>query len=163
MHQYFYLATHRHRCCHHRRKWRNHLYNPFRASPHPSEYFYPLLSAQAGVRAVLTGVQKRIYGTLYFSVLGTFPVRPGTQNLYRLTSNGFIKVVATGLTAVLGVAFDAHGHLFALEADTVAGFPGPQAVGSGTVVLLLGERASARPPPPCPTTPCPYQSDRFLR
>jgi len=75
-------------------------------------------------------------GTFYFSVLGTFPVTPGAQNLYRLTSNGFIKVVAIGLTAVLGVAFDAHGHLFALEADTVTGFPGPQAVGSGTVVCV---------------------------
>jgi hypothetical protein len=37
---------------------------------------------------------------------------------------------------VLGVAFDAHGHLFALETDTVAGFPGPQAVGTGTVVCV---------------------------
>ncbi len=75
-------------------------------------------------------------GDFYFATLGTFPVRPGTQNLYRLTRSGFIKVAASGLTAVLGVAFDAKGHLYALETDTVAGFPGPQAAGTGTVVCV---------------------------
>jgi hypothetical protein len=40
------------------------------------------------------------------------------------------------LTAVLGVAFDTLGHLFALEADTVAGFPNPAAAGSGRVVCV---------------------------
>ena len=75
-------------------------------------------------------------GNLYFSTLGTFPVRPGTENLYELTTKGFVKVAATGLTAVLGIAFDARGHLFALETDTVAGFPGPQAVGTGKVVCV---------------------------
>jgi hypothetical protein len=40
------------------------------------------------------------------------------------------------LTAVLGVAFDAQGRLYALETDTVAGFPGPTAAGSGQVVRV---------------------------
>jgi hypothetical protein len=75
-------------------------------------------------------------GKFYFGTLGTFPVRPGTQNIYQLTPNGFVKVAAGGLTAVLGVAFDARGRLFALETDTVAGFPGPQAVRSGKVVCV---------------------------
>ncbi|HEY6409277.1 MAG TPA: hypothetical protein VIY29_17590, partial [Ktedonobacteraceae bacterium] len=44
---------------------------------------------------------------------------------------------AVGLTTVLGIAFDAHGRLFALEADTVAGFPGsPGSAGSGLVVCV---------------------------
>ena len=68
--------------------------------------------------------------------IGTFPVRPGTQNLYKITPDGNVTVVASGLTAVLGVAFDAKGHLYALETDTVAGFPGPTAVGSGQVVRV---------------------------
>jgi hypothetical protein len=75
-------------------------------------------------------------GNFYFGTLGTFPVRPGTQNIYQLTPSGVIKVVASGLTAVLGVAFDSRGHLFALETDTVAGNPGPQAAGSGKVVCV---------------------------
>ena len=76
------------------------------------------------------------HGTFYFGVLGTFPVRPGTQSIYKMTPSGHIKVVASGLTTVLGVAFDGHGRLYALETDTVAGFPGPQAVGSGKVVRV---------------------------
>jgi hypothetical protein len=75
-------------------------------------------------------------GNFYFGVLGTFPVRPGTENIYKMTPSGHIKVVASGLTAVLGVGFDAQGRLYALETDTVAGFPGPQAVGSGQVVRV---------------------------
>jgi hypothetical protein len=75
-------------------------------------------------------------GNIYFGVLGSFPVRPSTQNLYELTPKGFLRVVASGLTSVLGIAFDKHGHLFALETITVAGFPGPKAAGTGKVVCV---------------------------
>lgn len=75
-------------------------------------------------------------GNFYFGVLGTFPVRPGTQNIYKMTPSGQIKVVASGLTTVLGVTFDRQGRLYALESMTVAGFPGPQDVGSGKVVRV---------------------------
>ena len=77
-------------------------------------------------------------GNFYFGVLGTFPVRPGTQHIYKLTPDGQVSVAASGLTAVLGVAFDARGRLYALETDTVAGFPGP-AAGSGKVVRVNGD------------------------
>ena len=75
-------------------------------------------------------------GNFYFGVLGTFPVTPGTQNIYELTPRGAVKVIAYGLTAILGIAFDAQGHLYALETDTVAGFPGPPAANSGKVVRV---------------------------
>ena len=75
-------------------------------------------------------------GNFYIGTLGTFPVRPGTQNLYKITPDGKVTVAASGLTAVSGVAFDRQGHLYALETDTVAGFPGPSAAGSGTVVCV---------------------------
>lgn len=76
------------------------------------------------------------HGNFYVGQLGTFPVRPGTQNILKLTPSGQVKVAVSGLTAVLGVAFDAQGHLFALETITTAGFPGPQSVGTGKVVCI---------------------------
>jgi hypothetical protein len=76
------------------------------------------------------------HGSLYFGELGTFPVVPGTESVYKLTHDGSVKLVASGLTAVLGVAFDSHGRLYVLEDDTVAGFPGPAAFGKGDVVRV---------------------------
>jgi hypothetical protein len=78
------------------------------------------------------------HGNFYVGTLGTFPVRPGTQKIYKITPSGRIKVAASGLTAVLGVAFNRRGRLYALETDTVAGNPGPSAAGSGKVVCLNG-------------------------
>ena len=80
------------------------------------------------------------HGNLYIGTLGTFPVRPGTQIIYKITPSGNSKVVASGLTAVLGVAFDARGRMYVLETDTVAGFPGqfPSSVNSGEVVCVNG-------------------------
>jgi sugar lactone lactonase YvrE len=76
------------------------------------------------------------HGNIYFGQLGTFPVVPGTESIYKLTPDGNVQVAASGLTAVLGVAFDSQGRLYALETDTVAGFPGPSAVGTGQVVRI---------------------------
>jgi len=78
------------------------------------------------------------HGNFYVSTLGTFPVRPGTEHILKLTPSGSIQVAVSGLTAVLGVAFDAQGRLYDLETDTVAGFPGPQAIGTGQVVCVNG-------------------------
>jgi hypothetical protein len=76
------------------------------------------------------------HGNFYIGTLGTFPVNLGTQSLYKITPNAKIKAMASGLTTALGVAFDAQGRMYALETDTVAGFPGPAAAGSGTVVRV---------------------------
>jgi len=76
------------------------------------------------------------HGNFYVSTLGTFPVTPGTEFILKLTPSGHVKVAVSGLTAVLGVAFDAQGRLFALETITAAGFPGPQSVGTGRVVCV---------------------------
>lgn len=75
-------------------------------------------------------------GKFTIGTLGTFPVRPGSQALYKVSKSGHIEVAASGLTAVLGVAYDHQGRLYALETDTVAGFPGPSAAGSGMVVRV---------------------------
>jgi hypothetical protein len=76
------------------------------------------------------------HGNFYVSTLGTFPIRPGTEFILKLTPSGQVKVAVSGLTAVLGVAFDARGRLFALETITTAGFPGPAAIGTGMVVCV---------------------------
>ena len=77
-----------------------------------------------------------LHGNLYFGQLGTFPVVPGTESVYKVTPDGTVQVAASDLTAVLGVAFDDQGRLYALESITVAGFPGPTAIGTGQVVRV---------------------------
>lgn len=87
----------------------------------------------------LTGIA--YHGNFYVGSLGTFPVRPGTQSIHKITPSGQIQTTASGLTAILGVAFDGSGRMYALETDTVPGFPGPAAAGSGRVVLVKGDGA----------------------
>jgi hypothetical protein len=76
------------------------------------------------------------HGTFYVGTLGQFPVVPGTERIYQITPGGQLQVAASGLTAVLGVAFDHEGRMYALETDTVRGFPGQAAAGSGMVVRV---------------------------
>ena len=76
------------------------------------------------------------HGNFYIGTLGTFPVNLGTQSLYKITPSGNIKAMASGLTTAVGVAFDAQGRMYALQTDTIAGFPGPDAAGSGMVVRV---------------------------
>jgi hypothetical protein len=76
-------------------------------------------------------------GSLYFGNLGTFPIVPGSDSIYRLTPGGRLSVAATGLTTVLGIAWDRCGRLYALESMTNAGFPiPPMNGGSGKVVRI---------------------------
>jgi LPXTG-motif cell wall-anchored protein len=75
-------------------------------------------------------------GNFYAGNLSTFPVHPGSSNIYRITPNGQIDIFARGVTAVTGVAFDGQGRLYVLEADTTPGMPGPAAAGSGQVVRM---------------------------
>jgi sugar lactone lactonase YvrE len=72
-------------------------------------------------------------GNLYISQLGTFPVVPGSQNVFKIDSQGQVTIAATGFSAVLGLDFDARGRMFVLETSTVAGFPVP---GTGRVLRV---------------------------
>jgi glucose/arabinose dehydrogenase len=87
------------------------------------------VSAELG-HVVPTSLAVR-HGRFSLSNLGTFPVNPGTQFLATATRKGDFQVERNGLTAVLGLAFDRRGHLFALESTTAAGAPTP---GTGKVV-----------------------------
>lgn len=66
-------------------------------------------------------------GRFWVGNLGTFPIQPGTEHLYRISPRGRLDVAASGLTTVLGVAFDEDGRLYALENTTCTGpcFPTP--------------------------------------
>jgi hypothetical protein len=76
------------------------------------------------------------HGNFYFGNLGPFPVEPGTQQVRKLTPSGQFKTWATGLSTVLGLAFDNRDRLYVLESMTNPGFPGPGQFGSGTVVRV---------------------------
>jgi hypothetical protein len=76
------------------------------------------------------------HGNFFFGNLGPFPVEPGTQEVRKLTPSGNFKTWATGLTTVVGLAFDNRDRLYVLESMTNPGFPGPGQFGSGTVVRI---------------------------
>src|SRR5215469_5056160 len=75
-------------------------------------------------------------GNFFFGNLGTFPVMPGSESLFKVTPSGQIKPWATGLTTVLGLAFGPHDQIYALESMTAPGFPGPGELGTGQVVRI---------------------------
>jgi hypothetical protein len=76
------------------------------------------------------------HGDFYVGNLNTFPIVPGSSKIYKITPAGQIKVVAEGLTTVLGLAFDHEERLYVLESMTAPGFPGPDQVGTGTIVRI---------------------------
>ncbi len=73
-------------------------------------------------------------GDFYAGNLSTFPINRGASKLYKISPDGQLSVYAQGLTAVLGVAFDGQGQLYALETTVVDNdFPQP---GTGRVVRV---------------------------
>jgi hypothetical protein len=72
-------------------------------------------------------------GALFFGNLGTFPVTPRSQKIFRSDRQGNLTVEARGFTTVLGLDFDAQGRMYVLETTHGAGFPTP---GTGRVVRV---------------------------
>jgi len=59
------------------------------------------------------------HGVFYVSNLGQFdPDQLNTQSVFHITPSGQLKVVATGLSKVLGLAFDGRNRLYVLESYT---------------------------------------------
>jgi hypothetical protein len=73
------------------------------------------------------------HGNFYVGNLGTFGPTHQPEVIYKVTPSGQIKVVADGLSEVLGVAFDGRGRMYALESSTGGVAPIP---GTGDVVRL---------------------------
>jgi len=67
------------------------------------------------------------HGVFYVSNLGRFdPDALNTQSVFQITPSGQIKVVATGLSKVLGIAFDSRARLYILETSYSTTDPGPE-------------------------------------
>jgi hypothetical protein len=75
-------------------------------------------------------------GSFFVGNLGTFPITPGSEKILQITPSGTVTVAATGLTTVVGVAFDRFGQMYALESATNAGLPGPTNLGTGMIVKV---------------------------
>jgi hypothetical protein len=73
-------------------------------------------------------------GATYIANLGLFEPtdRAGDEHVWQLTGHRTLKVRATGVEKVLGLAIR-HGKLYALEMSTTAGAPTP---GTGAIVRV---------------------------
>jgi hypothetical protein len=77
------------------------------------------------------------HGVFYVSNLGRFdPDQLNTQSVFRITPSGNIKVVATGLSKVLGLTFDGRNRLYVLETSYSTSNPGP-VPGTGRLLRIL--------------------------
>jgi sugar lactone lactonase YvrE len=73
-------------------------------------------------------------GDFYVGNLNLFPISAGSSKILKITAAGQVTTFATGLTAVLGLVFDAAHRLYALETSTKDNdFPTP---GTGKVVRI---------------------------
>lgn len=65
------------------------------------------------------------HGNFYVGNLNTFPIQEGSSKILKITPSGQIQTVVTGLTTVLGVAFDREGYMYILENTTGNPMPTP--------------------------------------
>lgn len=73
------------------------------------------------------------HGNFYVGNLNTFPIVDGSSKILKITPSGQVKTWVTGLTTVLGVAFDSKNRMYILENTTGAGNVNPT---PGTGVVL---------------------------
>jgi hypothetical protein len=77
------------------------------------------------------------HGVFYVSNLGQFdPDQLNTQHVFQITPSGNLKVVATGFSKVLGLAFDGRARLYLLETSYSTTSPGP-VMATGRLIRIL--------------------------
>jgi hypothetical protein len=77
------------------------------------------------------------HGVFYVSNLGRFdPDQLNTQDVFQITPSGQLKVVATGLSKVLGLAFDERHCRYVLETAYSTSSPGPVPA-TGRLICIL--------------------------
>jgi hypothetical protein len=73
----------------------------------------------------------------YVSNLGTFDSdQLNAQSIFKITPSGELRIVATGFSKVLGLAFDQRARLYVLETSYSATDPGPEP-GTGRLIRVL--------------------------
>jgi hypothetical protein len=73
---------------------------------------YPGSTNWAGPTAIA------FHGNFYVGTLEVFPIVEGSSKIFKITPSGQFKVVAGGLTTVVGVAFDERARMYVLENTT---------------------------------------------
>ena len=77
------------------------------------------------------------HGVFYVGNLGQFdPDQLNTQSVFQITPSGQLKVITTGLSKVLGLAFDGRDRLYVLETSYSTSDPGPEP-GTGRLIRIL--------------------------
>jgi sugar lactone lactonase YvrE len=77
------------------------------------------------------------HGVFYVSNLGRFDTDAiNTQSVYHITPSGNIKVVATGLSKVLGIAFDRRDRMYVLESSFSTSDPFPEPATARLIRIL---------------------------
>ncbi len=77
------------------------------------------------------------HGVFFLGNLSQFPMVPGVSSILKLTPSGHISTWDKNLTAIVGIVFDNRGIMYVLETFTAAGFPGPDAAGTGKIIRVL--------------------------
>ena len=73
----------------------------------------------------------------YVSNLGTFDSdQLNAQSIFQITPSGNLRVIATGFSKVLGLAFDERSRLYVLETSYSTTDPGPEP-GTGRLIRVL--------------------------
>jgi len=73
------------------------------------------------------------HGNFYVGNLGGFPIVDSGSNIYKISPDGQLEVVAKGFTAILGLVFDKKGRMYVLETTTGNDFPTP---GTGRIIRV---------------------------
>ena len=77
------------------------------------------------------------HGVFYVGNLGQFdPDQVNAQDVFHITPSGQLKVVATGLSKVLGLVFDGRARMYALETSYSTSSPGPVPA-TGRLIRIL--------------------------
>jgi len=76
------------------------------------------------------------HGGFFVGNLGTFPIIDGSSRVLKISRGGHVKTVVTGVTTVLGLAFDCEGFLYILENTTGNPFPTP---GTGKILRVTDD------------------------
>jgi hypothetical protein len=80
-----------------------------------------------------TAIAMKDNDKFYVGTLTPFPLVAGSAKIFEVSRNGHTKIVAEGLTAITGVAFDSKHRMYVLEMSTSNGGPHP---GDGKVVRV---------------------------